>query len=122
MPRPRTQKDLIRLYWAIDTVVFDHQCRRDRVRVTWTDYLQDQAEDVTLGHFDPTERTVHVWRRLAHRDVPEVVVRHIVHHELLHHVLGLGHGREFRAAERKLPGYREATSWLLRTTAEGLRP
>jgi hypothetical protein len=68
------------------------------------------------GYYVPEVRSVVINPALDHPEVPFVVVEHVVHHELLHHLLsrkgGLWHHKAFREAERQYPHYEEAKAWF----------
>ncbi len=73
-----------------------------------------------LGHFDPSHQTITISRLLDHPTVPEVVVRFILFHEMLHAKLLARshfdvknpHSRQFREEERRFVGHDEARSWI----------
>lgn len=74
----------------------------------------------TFGHYQSTRDTVMVSASLDVGTVPEFVIDHVMHHELLHKQLGVTmangrtsvHGPAFRAAERRYPRYAEAAAFL----------
>jgi hypothetical protein len=65
-------------------------------------------------------------RTLDSEEVPRLVLEHVLHHELLHRLLGAEqhngrrryHSARFRREERRFRGYREAEAFLKRV-AEG---
>lgn len=69
-----------------------------------------------LGHYDPAHMTITISRLLDQPHVPRLLVEYIVHHEMLHAVFPVErnahrriiHPADFRAAERKFPGYKDA--------------
>lgn len=68
------------------------------------------------GYYVPQVRCVVINPALDHPEVPFVVVEHVVHHELLHHLLSRKgrswHHKAFREAERQYPHYEEAEAWF----------
>ncbi|MCB9766643.1 MAG: hypothetical protein H6752_00475 [Candidatus Omnitrophica bacterium] len=78
-----------------------------RVRGYWGKYFQNPARIV-------------INRRLDSPKVPGYVVEAVLHHEMLHHVLGIPvvagrrrpHSRKFREAERRYPMFHEAEKFL----------
>jgi antirestriction protein ArdC len=75
---------------------------------------------VEFGHYEPATDTVRLSRRLDSPDVPPFVLEHVMHHELLHRVLGAErrgdrrryHSARFRREERRFEGYPEAEAFL----------
>ena len=73
-----------------------------------------------LGHFDPSHQTITISRLLDRPTVPEVVVRFILFHEMLHakwlarsHFdVRNPHSRQFREEEKRFHGYEEARNWI----------
>ena len=74
----------------------------------------------TMGHYQPTIDTVMISMTLDDAQVPSFVLDHVMHHELLHKVLGAQmvngqrrvHTPEFRAAERRFREYTQAEIFL----------
>jgi hypothetical protein len=70
----------------------------------------------TLGHFDPSHNAIILSRILDRADVPELVVRYVLYHEMLHLRFPVEHKgarrcvhtAEFKAAEREFPKWKEA--------------
>jgi hypothetical protein len=85
-------------------------------RLLWS----ERVPSVEFGHFEPATDTVRLSRRLDDPSVPRYVLEHVMHHELLHRVLGgeargerrLYHSARFRKAERRFARYREAEAFL----------
>jgi len=73
-----------------------------------------------LGHFDPSHRSITLSRWLDHPRVPEVVVRYVLFHEMLHAKFLAGtyfdvrnpHSRQFREEEQTFRGHEEARNWI----------
>jgi hypothetical protein len=76
---------------------------------------------LTLGICDVKKRVVTLNRALDDARVPEMVVASVVHHEMLHLYFGISEGPngtkryhtpQFRAAEKRFPGYAESEKWI----------
>lgn len=73
-----------------------------------------------MGHYVRATDTVMISISLDHPDVPEWAIDHIMHHELLHRILGervvngrtYAHTPEFRAAERAFHDYERANAFI----------
>lgn len=73
-----------------------------------------------LGHYDPSHNAIILSRLLDDVDVPRIAVEYVMFHEMLHlrHPVEHNgarrcvHTREFKLAERKFPGLREAKAAL----------
>lgn len=73
-----------------------------------------------LGHFDPSHRSITLSRWLDRPGVPEVVVRYVLFHEMLHAKLLARsffdvrnpHSRQFREEEQTFRGHEEARNWI----------
>ena len=73
-----------------------------------------------LGHFDPSHRTITLSRWLDRPRVPEVVVRFVLFHEMLHAKflarscfdVRNPHSRRFREEEQTFRGHDEARNWI----------
>ncbi len=80
-----------------------------RLRVGWS----PRRSRSVLGHYDSAHRTITISRWLDSPHTPRYLVEYLVYHEMLHArypVEGDGHrrvvhSRQFRAAEKKFPGY-----------------
>ncbi len=104
------------------TVLFDglnqeyFKGRLPRIHLGWS--LRKSRR--ILGHFDPSHQTIALSRLLDHPTVPEVVVRFILFHEMLHAKLlarsyfdiGNPHSRRFREEEQRFRGHAEARNWI----------
>jgi hypothetical protein len=96
-----------------------------RPRLTWNQAITAHK----FGHYNYSTDTVMISRTLDHAAVPEFVVDHVMHHELLHKKHGLrwhngrghAHTAEFRRDERLFPQYAEADAFLKRlATRKGI--
>lgn len=73
-----------------------------------------------LGHFDPSHNAIILSRILDGPEVPEVVVRYVLYHEMLHLRFPVEHSgarrcvhtAEFKEAERRFPRWKEARELL----------
>lgn len=73
-----------------------------------------------LGHFDPSHRSITLSRWLDRPRVPEVVVRFVLFHEMLHAKfvdrscfdVRNPHSRRFREEEQAFRGHEEARNWI----------
>lgn len=73
-----------------------------------------------LGHFDPSHRSITLSRWLDNPRVPEVVVRFVLFHEMLHAKflarscfdVRNPHSRRFREEEQAFRGHEEARNWI----------
>ncbi len=75
---------------------------------------------LTFGSYDPVLRLIRIHPVLDREQVPLYFIESVVHHEMLHHVMGgvpdragrtVYHTRAFRAAERRFPGHAQALAW-----------
>jgi hypothetical protein len=73
-----------------------------------------------LGHFDPSHNAIILSRLLDDGEVPRIAVEYVMFHEMLHLQHPVEHNgarrcvhtREFKLAERRFPGLREAKAAL----------
>jgi hypothetical protein len=108
--------DLQDLFDTVNKAYFDG--RLTSPRLLWS----ERIPSVEFGHYEPVADTIRLSRRLDSAAVPRFVVEHVMHHELLHRVLGsearggkrLYHSPKFRRAEREFARYREAEEFLRR--------
>jgi hypothetical protein len=92
--------------------------RIERPRLTWNKLITSQE----FGHYDPSSDTLMMSITLDSPRVPGYVVDHVMHHELLHKVMGstlvngrrVFHSREFKQAERQFHQFAEAEAFLKR--------
>lgn len=83
--------------------------------ITWGPKRRPGRYTVRLGTYDPERRLIRIHPVLDHPEVPPSVMRHVVYHELLHHVLGVDdhpHGPRFADMERRCPDYLAAADWI----------
>ena len=108
--------DLRDLFDSVNRAYFGG--RLDPPRLLWS----ERVTRVEFGHYEPATDTVRISRSLDSADVPRFVLEHVVHHELLHRLLGAEerngsrryHSARFRREERRFRAYREAEAYLKR--------
>jgi hypothetical protein len=96
-----------------------------RPRLVWGNVITGRK----FGHYDFIQDTVMISRTLDRPEIPEFVIDHVMHHELLHKKHGFrwsgrrrcAHTPEFRSEERQFPQYSEADA-LLRNLAQKILP
>src|SRR5437764_4788971 len=79
-----------------------------------------QASRRMLGHFDPSHNAIIISRIFDRAEVPAIALEYVMFHEMLHlrHPVEHNgarrcvHTREFREAEKKFPGLKEAKDAL----------
>ncbi len=87
-----------------------------RPRLGWS----IRASRSVLGHYDPSHHTIVITNLLDSREVPELAVRYVLFHEMLHLRFPVQHRgarrcvhtREFKNAEKMFEGYKEAQRQL----------
>jgi len=75
-----------------------------------------------LGHFDPAHNAIIISRIFDRREVPKAALDYVMFHEMLHLRYPVDHSRarrcvhtqEFREAEKRFPGLREAKEIIKR--------
>jgi hypothetical protein len=116
--------DLAEIFESVNERYFDG--RLDAPRLVWS----DRPTFREFGHFEPATDTVQISQTLDSEGVPAFVVEHVMHHELLHRVIGAEerggrrryHSARFRRAERAFRRYQEAEDFLKRLSeTSGLR-
>jgi len=108
--------DLMDLFDSVNRTYFE--ARLSPPRLLWS----ERETFVEFGHYEPATDTVRISRTLDSADVPRLVPEHVMHHELLHRLLGAErhngrrryHSARFRREERLFRGYREAEVFLRR--------
>ncbi len=83
-----------------------------RPRLGWS----VRASRSVLGHYDPSHHTIVITNLLDSPDVPELAVRYVLFHEMLHLRFPVQHRgakrcvhtREFKNAEKMFEGYKQA--------------
>ncbi|PJZ49564.1 SprT-like domain-containing protein [Leptospira saintgironsiae] len=84
--------------------------------IGWADRLGKRR----LGSYEKRNMNIRISPILDHTDVPLYVLEHVVHHEILHHILPSRvkngqnsiHSPEFKRKEKEYVRYREAINWL----------
>ncbi|TGL59643.1 SprT-like domain-containing protein [Leptospira sarikeiensis] len=84
--------------------------------IGWSDRLGKRR----LGSYEKQNMGIRISPILDHKDVPYFVLEHVVHHEILHHILPTRmkngqnsiHSPEFKRKEKEYVRYREAINWL----------
>lgn len=123
-PRPRTREPSGRCYdlqAVLDEVwplVSSDPCD---VHITWGRRARRRVRrrTIQLGSYRAAHKEIRIHRVLDHEDVPPWFLSALVHHEVLHHVLGFGarggrrilHGPEFRRREAEHPHFEAARRW-----------
>lgn len=108
------QFDLAALFDQLNSEHFDGKIRD--VKLGWSFRRSRRI----LGHFDPSHSSITVSRIFDEAGVPEIVVRYILFHEMLHAKFATSshfdlknrHSRQFKEEEKKFAGYDAANEWL----------
>jgi hypothetical protein len=108
--------DLEAAFQRVNRTMFHGRLSRPRLSWLATTSLRE------FGHYVPATDLILISSQLDSAAVPEFVLDHVVHHELLHRQLGarLSGGRRvfhtagFRRQEKRFPGYAEADAYLQR--------
>ncbi len=108
--------DLMDLFDSVNQEYFGDRLKPPRL--LWS----ERETFVEFGHYEPATDTVRISRTLDSVDVPRLVLEHVMHHELLHRLLGAEqrngrrryHSARFRREERRFRGYDEAEAFLKR--------
>ncbi len=86
--------------------------------ITWGPRRRPGLRRVRLGSYDPKRRMIRVNPVLDHPAVPVAMVRYVIFHEMVHHLLEHDrdrsepmHGGRFRAEEARCPDLAEARAW-----------
>ena len=90
--------------------------------ITWGMRRPPGARRVRLGSYDPKRVLIRVNPVLDDPSVPEAMLRYVIFHELVHHVLadrpeGRTHGSTFRDLEANCPDLEAANLWQRRHLA-----
>ncbi|EPG75348.1 SprT-like family protein [Leptospira fainei serovar Hurstbridge str. BUT 6] len=107
--------DLDRIFLKIANKYFPTQTLNP-IRIEWSPRRGERR----IGTYDKETLTIRISPALDHSDVPEFVLEHVVHHEILHHLFPIQrrknrniiHGWEFKRKEREYDRYQEAVHWL----------
>lgn len=86
------------------------------VSIMWGKGLRGlKLKTLRMAAYDPRRRLIIVHPRLNDRRIPPWVLGCVVHHELLHALLGVAHGNhhppEFRRRERAHPDFARSAQW-----------
>jgi predicted metal-dependent hydrolase len=106
--------DLAQLFDELNEEYF--QGRIQKVNLGWS--LRKSRR--ILGHFDPSHGSITVSRIFDEPKTPEMVVRYILFHEMLHAKFATSsnfdlknrHSRQFKDEEKKFTDYKAANDWL----------
>jgi len=104
---------------------------RLRVPITWGRGVgRARRGGLTFGSYDPVLALIRIHPVLDRPGVPRYFLDSVVHHEMLHHLMGgvpdragrtVYHTRAFREAEARFPHHREALAWEKENLPELLR-
>jgi hypothetical protein len=104
---------------------------RLRVPITWGRGVgRARRGGLTFGSYDPVLALIRIHPVLDRPGVPRYFLESVVHHEMLHHLMGgvpdragrtVYHTRAFREAEARFPRHREALAWEKENLPELLR-
>jgi hypothetical protein len=113
--------DLEAAFRRVNIVMFRGRLTRPRLSWLATTSLRE------FGHYVPATDLVLVSSQLDAAAIPEFVIDHVMHHELLHRELGsrvsggrrVFHTAAFRTRERQFPRFAEADAFLERMARRG---
>jgi hypothetical protein len=113
--------DLDEVFQRVNYLYFGDQIARPRL--TWNKLITSQE----FGHYEPLSDTLMISITLDSPSVPQYVVEHVMHHELLHKIMGsmvvngrrIFHSSEFKRAERQFRQFPEAEAFLKRMVEMG---
>jgi len=89
--------------------------------ITWgTRKMGRRPTTIRLGSYSPDKRIIRLHPVLDSPSVPAYVIQDVMHHEMLHHELGmvrakgriLSHHRVFKAKEKAFPFSAQAREWI----------
>jgi hypothetical protein len=111
--------NLMDVFGRVNRALFDG--RLTPPRLTWN----KSSTFRVMGHYQYATDTVTVSISLDRTDIPEWAIDHVMHHELLHRVMGAqvvngrlySHTPAFREAERAFPDYERAAAFLNQLSA-----
>ncbi len=111
--------DLAEVFDRVNRAYFDGKLTTPRL--TWN----KSSTFRVMGHYQYAADTVMISISLDGPDIPMWAIDHVMHHELLHRVLGAqvtngrlyAHTPAFRAAERAFPDYARADAFLNQLSA-----
>lgn len=111
------QGDGVRSYHDLDGLL--DEIRREyfpdaaRPAIRWGKKItRKRRRSIRLGSYFRPSALIRIHPLLDSPDVPHFFIQSIIHHELLHHVLGAAHDRRFQRHERRFRFHREAREWL----------
>ncbi len=116
--------DLAAVFDRVNRACFDGKLTTPRL--TWN----KNSTFRVMGHYQLATDTVMISISLDGPDIPMWAIDHVMHHELLHRVLGAqvlngrlyAHTPAFRAAERAFPDYARADAFLNQLSARLRHP
>lgn len=91
------------------------------VGITWGRRTHGPRASIRLGTYSARERLIRIHPVLDQAWIPRSFLACVVHHELLHHLLGHMHTDEFRAREREFPDLDRQLAWERRHITRLLR-
>jgi len=110
--------DLAEIYARLNETLFQ---RRIDARIGWGRRAPDRRRrSIKMGVYFHDQRLIRIHPALDDARVPRLFVELVTFHEMLHQAIPpksddegrrCVHGPEFRAAERRFPGYAEARAW-----------
>jgi predicted SprT family Zn-dependent metalloprotease len=110
--------DLAELYEAINAKHFDGQVR---ARIGWGRRAPNQRRrSIKMGVYFHDQKIIRIHPALDDERVPRYFIEMVVFHEMLHQIFPPSadedgrrtvHGKAFRDAERRFPGYERARTW-----------
>jgi hypothetical protein len=134
---PRAMPQLVTrgTYYDLGSVYGDLNLRffggRIRVPITWGRGVgRARRGGLTFGSYDPVLALIRIHPVLDRPVVPRYFLESVVHHEMLHHLMGgvsdragrtVYHTRAFREAEARFPHHRQALAWEKENLPELLR-
>ena len=110
LPAQGRHHDLQGIFHSLNRQFFEGKLRVRQIGWSRT------ASRTLLGHYDPAHETITISRVFDRAKAPRLALECVVYHEMLHIIFPIErdrhrrviHSRQFREAERKFPGYREA--------------
>lgn len=111
--------DLELLRDELITLHFPELANREPPAIGWTRRIQRRVMGKWVAPAADGPGVIHINRLLDRLDVPELYLRYVVYHELLHELLPsrfengrwIRHSPEFREREKKFPGFQAARDW-----------
>jgi hypothetical protein len=108
--------DLLRKIQGISKIAFPHIKYEMLPTINWI----NSRSQYILGKYYPREHRISIHSALNSAQVPPFVIDNLIHHELLHAILGKTgtkkysryHHSEFRRLEKNWPQYAESEIWI----------